>query len=145
MIEQITFNGKIYAIIIRADFKQEGIEFFTPDEFSQQLAYMKRPKGYVIEPHIHLHLERKVCFTQEVLLVRSGKVKVDFFDEKQKYLQSSVIRQGDVILLASGGHGFEMLEDAEMIEIKQGPYNEENDKIRFTNYKAQLATDTIGN
>jgi mannose-6-phosphate isomerase-like protein (cupin superfamily) len=142
-IEEIVFGGKIFAIIVRASFKKTGIEFFTPAEFSQQLGYMNRPKGYVIEPHIHLHQERKVSFTQEVLVVRSGKVRVDFYDENQVYLKSSIIEEGDVILLATGGHGFEVVEDAEMIEIKQGPYNDQDDKVRFANHFAKKVNETI--
>lgn len=135
MIENILCNATLMAIIIRSDFKQDGITFFTPDEFSQQLGYMNRPKGYVIEPHIHTHLERKVLYTQEVLLIKSGLVRVDFYDETQNFLESRFLYEGDVILLASGGHGFEIMEDAEIIEIKQGPYSSENDKVRFTNIK----------
>lgn len=138
MIENIVCNELLIAIIIRAEFKKKGITFFTPDEFSQQLGYMSRPAGYVIEPHIHKHLERKVFYTQEVLLIKSGVVRVDFYDTAQNYLESRRLYQGDVILLASGGHGFEVLRDAEMIEIKQGPYNSENDKIRFTNITENL-------
>ena len=44
---------------------------------------------------------------------------------------STILRTGDVILLASGGHGFEVLEELEMYEIKQGPYIGEDDKTRF--------------
>jgi hypothetical protein len=132
MIEKIIFGQKVYAIIIKSYFTKEGIEFFTPGEYSQQLGYMNRPKGYIIEPHIHKHLERKVLYTQEVLLIRSGKIRADFYDQEQNYLDSRIICAGDVILLAAGGHGFEILEDAEIIEIKQGPYSEEDDKIRFT-------------
>ena len=138
MIENIVCNATLMAIIIRAGFKQNGITFFTPGEFSQQLGYMNRPKGYVIEPHIHTHLERKVLYTQEVLLIRSGMVRVDFYDDEQNYQESRSLYEGDVILLASGGHGFEVMEDAEIIEIKQGPYSSENDKVRFGNVKKNL-------
>ena len=131
MIERFVHNQQLYAIIIRDSYKREGIEFFTPNEFSQQLGYMNRPKGYLIEPHLHNHVERKVVFTQEVLLIRSGRVKVDFYTDEQVYLESRVLEKGDVLLLAGGGHGFEILEDAEMIEIKQGPYSAEEDKVRF--------------
>ncbi len=124
MIEKIIANNVVLAIIIRSDYKKQGIEFFTPDEYSQQLGYMNRPKGYVIEPHIHKRIERKVMFTQEVLLIRSGKLRVDFYDDAQQYTESITLFEGDVILLASGGHGFEILEDAEIIEVKQGPYND---------------------
>lgn len=132
MIEQITHNNKIFATIIRSDYHAEGIQFFTPGEFSQQLGYMNRPDGYVIEPHVHNIVERKVELTQEVLVVRSGKVRVDFYDEEQVYLESRIINTGDIILLAHGGHGFKMLEPTEMVEVKQGPYCAEQDKTRFS-------------
>lgn len=132
MLEQITHNNKIFATIIRSDYHAEGIQFFTPGEFSQQLGYMNRPDGYVIEPHVHNIVERKVELTQEVLVVRSGKVRVDFYDEEQVYLESRIINTGDIILLAHGGHGFKMLEPTEMVEVKQGPYCAEQDKTRFS-------------
>tara|TARA_B100000470_G_scaffold35495_1_gene24632 strand:+ start:1776 stop:2213 length:438 start_codon:yes stop_codon:yes gene_type:complete len=131
MIENITHNSLNLAIIIRASFQKEGIQFFTPDNYTQQLAYMNRPAGYVIQPHLHNPVKREVEFTKEVIFIKSGMVRVDFYDESQKYLQSTVLKQGDVILLAYGGHGFEILENCEMIEVKQGPYAGEQDKTRF--------------
>lgn len=131
MIERIKHNNAILAIIIRADYKEEGIAFFTPGDFSQQLGYMNRNKGYVIEPHVHKIVERKVTLTQEVLYIKTGKVLINFYDTDQEYLEHRILEKGDVILLASGGHGFEMLEDTEMIEIKQGPYIGDEDKVRF--------------
>ena len=131
MIENITHNSLYLAIIIRASFKREGLEFFTPDNYTQQLAYMNRPAGYVIQPHLHNPLKREVEFTKEVIFIKSGMVRVDFYDESQEYLKSTVLHQGDVILLAYGGHGFEILENCEMIEVKQGPYEGEQDKTRF--------------
>jgi hypothetical protein len=133
MIEKVEKNKKIYAIIIRADYSKEGIEFFTPNEFSQQLAYMKRPKGYNISPHLHLNTNKNIQNTQEVLLIRSGKVRVDFYEPDKKYFLSKILTKGDVILLAFGGHGFEILEESEIIEVKQGPYEEAKDKERFEN------------
>lgn len=129
--EKIELGGKILGMIIRADYHKEGISFFSPDEFSQQLGYMNRPDGYVIAPHTHNLVERKVDMTQEVLFVRSGKVRVDFYDDAQKYLESRIVSTGDVLMLAHGGHGFKVLERAEMIEVKQGPYCGELDKVRF--------------
>ncbi|QIL40675.1 hypothetical protein G7074_16225 [Pedobacter sp. HDW13] len=131
MIEYVKYKENILAIIIKATYKKEGISFFTPGDFSQQLGYMNRPKGYIIEPHVHNLVERKVTLTQEVLYVKTGKVRVDFYNDQRLYLESRIIEIGDVILLASGGHGFEMLEGTEMIEIKQGPYCGDEDKVRF--------------
>lgn len=137
MIHKILHQEKLLSIIIRHNFEKEGIEFFTPNDFSQQLAYMKRPQSYIIPPHVHNLVQREVQLTQEVLLIKSGKVRVDFYDEKRHYLESAILMQGDVILLANGGHGFEMLEESEIIEIKQGPYAGEMDKIRFQPISAE--------
>jgi hypothetical protein len=131
MIETIKNNDNILAIILRANYKSEGISFFTPNEFSQQLGYMNRPKGYEILPHLHNKVKRKVEYTNEVLVIKSGQVRVDFYDENKDYFISQILNKGDVILLVRGGHGFEMLEQSEMIEIKQGPYVNDDDKTRF--------------
>lgn len=132
MIENIIHEKRILAIILRKTYYSEGIQFFTPDDYAQQLAYMNRPEGYIITPHIHNIFKREVYITQEVLIIKTGKVRVDFYDDNQIYLKSLILEQGDIILLASGGHGFEMLESTEIIEIKQGPYAGEDDKRRFT-------------
>jgi hypothetical protein len=132
MIEKISVNGRLLSIIIRTNFYKEGIEFFTPNEFSQQLAYMNRPAGYVIPPHVHNSVSREVMLTKETIFVKSGKVRIDFYDEDQSYLESRILVSGDVVLLAYGGHGFEMIEPTEMIEVKQGPYVGEMDKTRFS-------------
>lgn len=131
MIEKITFGNVMLAMILRADYHADGIQFFTPNDFSQQLGYMNRPSGYVIPPHVHNPVAREVQYTKEVLIIRSGKVRVDFYDDEQNYLESRILNQGDIVLLAFGGHGFEMLEDSEIVEVKQGPYAGEGDKTRF--------------
>lgn len=132
MVEKIVYQGRLVSIIIRANFEKDGIEFFTPNEFSQQLAYMNRPKGYIIPPHVHKQVMREVTFTRETLIVKSGKVRVDFYDDDKTYIESTMLHKGDIMLLAFGGHGFEMIEPSEMIEVKQGPYvGEEEDKERF--------------
>jgi hypothetical protein len=131
MIQKILKDSIILAMILRVNYKSEGIEFFTPNDFSQQLGYMNRPKGYKIPPHVHNRVVRNVEFTNEVLLIKSGKVRVDFYDENKIYFQSEILNKGDVILLVKGGHGFEMIEKSEIIEIKQGPYVDDKDKTRF--------------
>ena len=131
MIEYIKHNEKVHAIILRHNFDKNGVSFLTPENFSQQLAYMKHPTGKTIQPHFHRPVLREIFFTQEVLLIRRGKLRVDFYDDDQEYLESRILEAGDVILLATGGHGFEVLDEIEMIEVKQGPYAQDKDKIRF--------------
>ena len=131
MIKKIVHQDTLIAIIIPAEFKQNGIEFFTPREFSQQLAYMNRPAGYKIPPHVHRPVNRSIINTLEVLYIKKGKVKIDFFTQDRAFISDCILNTGDIILLAAGGHGFTMLEDSEMIEVKQGPYAGDEDKVRF--------------
>jgi mannose-6-phosphate isomerase-like protein (cupin superfamily) len=131
MITEIRHGDQLLAIILPREFDRPGVHFFTPDEFSQQLAYMHHPAGKTIAPHVHNPVPRTVQYTLEVLFVKRGKVRVDFYDNGQTYLESRIVQAGDVILLATGGHGFEALEELEMIEVKQGPYAGERDKTRF--------------
>ncbi len=131
MIETISHKDQLFAIIISSSFNEPGIHFFTPNHLSQQLAYMKHPSGKLIEPHVHNPVPREVHYTQEVLFIKKGKVRVDFYSDDQVYVDSRTLETGDTILLATGGHGFEMLEETEMIEVKQGPYAGEEDKTRF--------------
>lgn len=131
MLETVISSGITLAIILRTGYHAENISFFTPNDFSQQLGYMNRPAGYVIEPHVHNPVVREVHYTKEVLFIKSGRVRVDFYSDTQKYLESSILEAGDIILLAFGGHGFEMLEPSEIIEVKQGPYAGDQDKTRF--------------
>jgi mannose-6-phosphate isomerase-like protein (cupin superfamily) len=131
MLKKIEHNNQLLAMIISNKYSEPGIHFFTPDDFSQQLAFMKHPIGKIIQPHVHNPVQREVHFTKEVLFIRKGKVRVDFYTDQQIYIESYILETGDVILLSEGGHGFEILEETEMIEVKQGPYAGENDKTRF--------------
>ena len=139
MTDKILASGRLIALVLRSSYEKQGIEFFTPNDFSQQLGYMNRPEGYVIPPHVHNPVPREVQYTKEVLFIKSGRVRVDFYDDDQTYLESRVLEAGDVILLAYGGHGFEILEPTEMIEVKQGPYAGDQDKTRFEGISADQA------
>jgi hypothetical protein len=130
-IEQVFDGSRLLAIIIPHNFTAPGVNFITPGNLSQQLAFIKHPVGTCIDPHCHNPVSREVIYTQEVLVIKSGVLKVDFYDDEQRYLESKILNPGDVILLAGGGHGFEVLEEVEMIEVKQGPYCGDNDKTRF--------------
>ena len=135
-IERVVHEGQILAVIIRHDFSGEGVHFFTPNDFSQQLGYMQHPVGKLIQPHVHTAVQREVTYTQEVLFIRKGKLRVDFYTGNKKYIESRTLAAGDVILLAAAGHGFEVLEDLQMFEVKQGPYAEHEDKERFDGISA---------
>jgi hypothetical protein len=130
-VEVIERDGETLAFIVYTSFAESGVSFFTPPELSQQLAYMRHPPGRVIEAHVHRPVPRTVNYTQETLFLKRGRLRVDFYDNQQTYLESRILAGGDVIMLVSGGHGFEVLEEIEMLEVKQGPYAEGRDKTRF--------------
>jgi hypothetical protein len=134
-VQSISDDSGLLAVIIRADFQADGIVFATPNELPQQLGYMKRPAGYEIDPHVHVLKRYDVQYSSETLFIRKGKVRIDFYSEDRQYLSSEILMAGDVVLLSRGGHGFEMLEESEIIEVKQGPYELDNDKIRFEGIK----------
>ena len=119
-VERVFSNSDLLAMIIRYEFCEQGIHFFTDNALSQQLAFMQHPTGKLIEPHVHNAVLREVQFTQEVLFIRKGRLRVDFYEADQRYLESRILHPGDVILLIQGGHGFEVLEEVEMIEVKVG-------------------------
>ena len=129
--ERIVVDGELFAIILPMTYDAAGIRFFTSDEYSQQLASMSYGAGKVIPAHTHNPVLRQVSYTQEALFIRKGRVRVDFFSHSREYRTSRILGPGDVILLISGGHGFEVLEDLNMVEVKQGPYAGEKDKTRF--------------
>ena len=134
-LEFIKKNNNLLAIIIRSNYKKKGTEFFTPDNFPQQVGFISKKKGEIIEAHIHRLIKREISLTQEVLIIRKGKIKVNFYNVEKKYFDYRILKKGDIILLTGGGHGYEILEDVDMIEIKQGPYLGKNDKVRFDKKK----------
>jgi len=130
-IENIVHGLEPIALIIKAEFDEPGINFFTPQNFSQQVAFMRRPKGHKIAPHIHNLISRQIFYTQELLVIRSGRVKVNLYSSSKEYIGTRILEVGDIILLCGGGHSFEMLEESSLIEVKQGPYAGEEDKAIF--------------
>ncbi len=141
MIEQIFHDNTVIAIIVYKNYQTEGIKFLSPDDFSLQLGFMQRQAGYQVVPHIHNPVHRHSIGTQEVLFIKSGAVRIDFYSYEQVYLESRDLSSGDFILLAGAGHGIEVLEDATIVEVKNGPFIEGADKGRFEG-KGGRANDT---
>ncbi|MFM2129267.1 MAG: hypothetical protein RL477_813 [Pseudomonadota bacterium] len=131
MLIRITDKEKLIALVLRKDFSRPGINFLTEDRSSLQVGTISHPANYVIPAHDHQINARMIEDTQEVLVLRRGRVRVDFFTEARVYIESVVMDAGDILLLISGGHGFKALEEIDMVEIKTGPYMETRDKTRF--------------
>ena len=139
MIEYIRTGDRLLAVIVRNDYKQDGVSFFTPDAAAQQIGCIGRAKGDVCEAHVHNMVKRDVFYTSETLIIKEGKVRADIYDNDKTYVQSVIVSKGDVILFCDGGHGFKFLEDTQIVEIKQGPYLSVADKVRFEGIKESEA------
>ena len=122
MIEKVKWQGKTLALILRGGFDNEGVNFVTDENSPLQVGILKHPHGFKIKPHIHRASRRIIDSIQEVLHVEYGRVGVNFYNASGEQIGSAVINMGDTILLIAEGHGFDMLEDSKMIEVKQGPY-----------------------
>ena len=132
MIEEIKYKKKLFALVVSGKYRnKKGITFFTPDQATQQFGYMKYKKGYIINPHKHNKRLTKILRTTEVILLLKGVLRVDFYNQQKKYLFSKILKEKDIIMLVHGGHGFKVIKDVEMIEVKQGPYSLVKDKIKF--------------
>ena len=131
-IEHVIYKKNIYAIIVRKNnqFKKKGVNFITRNQELFQLGFISHKKKHEIKKHYHVKKDRKISYFSEVLIMKKGLLKVIFFDEKNKNIRkSTILKKDDIILLLKGGHGFEVLKDVEIIEVKQGPYQKNTDKI----------------
>jgi uncharacterized protein with PhoU and TrkA domain len=130
-IEHIVSEGGPIAYIIRAEFQPSQTTFLTPPDFKQQVGFVVYPKGGQVHRHTHRALKRNLTGTSEVVLVREGRCEVDLYSEDQEFVATRELKAGDILILVGGGHGFRMLEDTVLIEVKQGPYIGVDEKDLF--------------
>ncbi len=131
LVEKIFSGEQCLAYIIRASFLPEQTTFLTPPEYKQQVGYVVYPAGGQIQRHVHRPLERHLVGTSEVLVVRQGCCEVDLYNDDRQLVATRELREGDIMLMVGGGHGFRMLDDTVLIEVKQGPYTGIDEKERF--------------
>lgn len=129
--EQIFSEGKLLAFVIRNELSPAITTFVTPPEINLQLGYVVYPNGGQVLRHMHRPIERHITGTTEIIFIKKGRCLMDIYDDKQKLVNSIDLKQGDTVLMIGGGHGFRMLEDTILLEIKQGPYTGMEEKVRF--------------
>jgi hypothetical protein len=132
-IENIVYNKRVIAMIITKSNLNNRKKYFFPTlkYFPLQVGFMNHKKGFDIRPHYHNKNVRKIKTISEVLLVKKGILRVDFYGNVNKYLFSKFIHKNDILILLSSGHGFKVIKDCSLIEIKQGPYIKTKDKKHF--------------
>ena len=130
-VERISHNGQPLAFIIRRELAPVKTTFPTPENLNLQVGFIVYPPGGEVPRHRHLPPERKIASTSEVLLVQQGRCLADIYDDDKRLVATRELREGDVVLLVGGGHGFRMLEHTVLLEVKQGPYVGPGEKERF--------------
>ena len=130
-VERISLNDRPLCFVIRADLLPEKTTFLTPPEFKQQVGYIVYPAGGEIARHVHKALERHLVGTSEVIIVKKGRCLLDIYNDARELVATRELHPGDLMLMVGGGHGFRMLEDTVLLEIKQGPYPGVEEKERF--------------
>ncbi len=130
-IEHISQGDQCLAIIIRNNCVPQKTTFLTPSDYKQQIGFIVYPAGGEVPRHVHRPLQRQLVGTSEVLLVRQGHCVADIYNDERELIASRELCEGDVILLVAGGHGFRMLTDTVLLEVKQGPYTGIEEKERF--------------
>ena len=130
-VEIISAGGHCLAYIVSARMSPNATTFLTPPDLKQQVGFVVYPAGGVVKRHVHRALERNLLGTSEVILVRSGRCELDIYDDDRNLVATRELGPGDLMLMVGGGHGFRMLEDTVLIEVKQGPYTGIEEKELF--------------
>lgn len=126
-------NDDLIAIIYRDEDWQKGLNFITPDNLFIQVGSWWYDKGKKLDSHKHLEYIRKANITQEMVYVKDGLMRVDLYSVNKVFIKSFELKKGDLSVLVSGGHGYEILEEnTKIIESKNGPFiSVDKDKKKF--------------
>jgi uncharacterized protein YjlB len=122
-LQKIEHQGELLAIVRRADEWPDGLSFCTPDELFIQAGTWQYDAGKELAAHRHKFHQRSVTKTQEVAYVKRGRLRVKVYSDDGELIAEPVLASGDFIVLAAGGHGYEILEDGtQVLEVKNGPF-----------------------
>jgi hypothetical protein len=130
-IETIRDGKDPLAYIVRASNEPTSTVFATPDDSIQQVGFIVHPAGAEIGRHFHEPIERAITGTPEVLIVRQGRCEIDIYNSDEELVATRELQPDDVMVMVGGGHGFRMLEDTILLEVKQGPYFGPDEKRQF--------------
>ena len=131
LIEKIEKRRQLIALIVRSNYKPQRQGFISSLDLTQQIRVMDFQAGDAIQRHTHKIIERKISKTAETIVILSGLVEIDIYDDRNNFIKTVNLRKNDLIFFASGGHGFRFIKKSKFIEIKQGPYLGESDRERF--------------
>ncbi len=115
-------DGNVLAIVIRNDFRAQGINFFSRVSDPLQIGINAYVKNDRIKAHRHVNRQITIEASQELVYIKSGEAKLDLYDSGNLHVKSTVLMAGDLAFFVSGGHGLDIIENTTIVEVKQGPY-----------------------
>jgi hypothetical protein len=122
-MKTIEYENTLYAIIQRKEDWEEGLQFLTPNELFCQVGTWWYQEGQKLKAHRHISNERKASLTQECVIIMSGSVRIDLYNNDDEVFSTEILSEGDFMIMVAGGHGYEILEsDTKIIECKNGPF-----------------------
>ena len=121
----------LLAILIDTRKNNDTKNFYTSNDLDIQVASFNLNSQDVIERHFHYSQNRKITTTSEVIYLQTGKIEVEIYDTNKQFVQNLLVEEEMIIILLQGAHAINILENSKFIEVKQGPYDPENDKERF--------------
>jgi len=115
-------KGELIALLIPKEFKPEGYNFLTPEDLNLQVGVNAYGAHGKVEAHRHNPVVRTTQGTMETLLLRTGQMSLQLYDNENQPLECVEMKAGDFVLLVSGGHGITFFEPCDLLEVKQGPF-----------------------
>lgn len=133
MIKQVFYQDECLAIFIPSYYQGEKNYFFTPPNAALQVGFITRDKGEHIPAHKHLPIKLDYQGIKcEFIYVKSGCVTITIFAQDGTIVDKQTLRPGEALLQLAGGHGFYFEEPTQLLEVKQGPYtNQQQDKMMY--------------
>lgn len=119
-MEKIYNGDELVGIVVR-DFERGSLPV-TGGEEGLQLLTVNHPKGHIIKPHVHIPHERVTQGLQECLVVVKGKIIVDLYGSDKALFRSVEVGDGEAFIALRGGHGVRFADDAQVFELKNGPF-----------------------
>ena len=122
-MDKIFYKNKLVGFRLRV-LSKGSVPLTDPKEPLQVLA-LKYPKSSYLKAHVHVSQKRITGCLQECLIIKKGKIKLDLYGPDKKFFKFIYLSRGDLFVLIHGGYGLHILQDVEIIEVKNGPFKKD--------------------
>jgi hypothetical protein len=130
----ISTSDSLLAIIDNIENMKPDLYFYTDPIEPIQVATFQYQTGKELRAHRHISRPgQNPIRTQEIMIIFSGLVLINIYDEEDKFIESHYLHPGEFFLQFQGGCGYQVIKDTRMMEIKTGPfYGDDIDRVRIS-------------